>query len=100
MRTATVLLLSSLALSQSADPPPPGQRAHLTEGQLFVPAGFRPAVDGVELVLHLHGGTVAEQSLVRSGRPAVAVSVAIPGLSSVYAKRFEDPKVFARVLAE
>jgi hypothetical protein len=72
----------------------------LTDGRLFVPAGYKPDPAGVEVILHLHGGTAAEKSLVRSGRAAVAVSVAIPGLSSVYAKRFEDPKVFARVLAE
>jgi hypothetical protein len=100
MCTATALLLAGLALGQPADPPPAGQRAPLTDGQLFIPADYKPDPTGVEVILHLHGGTAAEKSLVRSGRSAVVVSVAIPGLSSVYAKRFQDPKVFARVLAE
>jgi hypothetical protein len=92
-------LLLALALIQpSAEPP--GLRAPLTDGQLFVPAGFKPSADGVELLLHLHGGTAAEKQLVRSGRSAVVVSVAIPGLSSVYTARFKDPKTFARILDE
>jgi hypothetical protein len=99
MRTLLPLLfVPVLSLAQPADPP--GQRAALTDGPLFVPAGFKPDRDGVELLLHLHGGTSAETSLVRSGRSAVVVSVAIPGLSSVYTNRFKDPKVFARILDE
>src|SRR5436305_12797690 len=95
-------LLLALALLQPPPAPaqPPGLRAALTDGHLFVPAGFKPPADGVELLLHLHGGTAAEKSLARSGRQAVLVSVAIPGLSSVYAARFKDPKAFARVLDE
>src|SRR5262245_23577668 len=104
MRTAVVLLLALIPPvahapgSPQADAPPAGQRAKLTDGQLFVPAGFAPAADGIELVVHLHGGTAAEKSLVRSGRAAVLVSVAIPGLSSVYTERFRSPKTFARIL--
>src|SRR5262245_28134844 len=95
-----LVLIASTASAQQADPPPAGHRATLTDGQLFVPAEYRPAADGVELLLHLHGGTVAEKSLVRSGRSAVLVSVAIPGLSSVYTERFRSPKTFARILDE
>jgi hypothetical protein len=101
MRTASLLLLSlTLPALAQAPEPPAGQRAKLTDGQLFVPAGYKPAADGVELLLHLHGGTAAEKQLVRSGRSAVVVSVAIPGLSSVYTKHFQDPKAFARILDE
>ena len=93
-------LLPLIVMAQPAEPPPAGQRAKLTDGQLFVPAGYQPDPAGVELLLHLHGGTAAEKQLVRSGRSAVVVSVAIPGLSSVYTKRFQDPKTFARILDE
>src|SRR5262245_15854026 len=95
-----VALLTGLTLAAPPEPPPAGQRAKLTDGPLFVPEGYEPSAGGVELLLHLHGGTAAETQLVRSGRPAVVVSVAIPGLSSVYAERFKDPKTFARILDE
>jgi len=98
----TLLLFFALPTTVAAQPadPPPGQRLKLTDGQLFIPAGYKPAADGIELVLHLHGGTAAEQSLVRSGRSAVIVCVAIPGLSKVYADRFQSPATFARILDE
>ena len=35
--------------------PPPGERIKLTDGQLFIPEGFKPAGDRVPLTLHLHG---------------------------------------------
>ena len=98
----TFLLFFALPMMVAAQPadPPPGQRLKLTDGQLFIPAGYKPAADGIELILHLHGGTAAEQSLVRSGRSAVIVCVAIPGLSKVYADRFQSPATFARILDE
>jgi hypothetical protein len=103
MHTLALLVLPAL-FPQAADPPrppaPPGRRADLTDGKLFVPDGFTAPADGIELLLHLHGGTAAEKQLVRSGRSAVVVSVAIPGLSSVYTARFKDPKTFARILDE
>jgi len=98
----TILLSLALPMAVAAQPgdPPAGQRLKLTDGQLFVPAGYTPAADGVELLLHLHGGTAAEQSLVRSGRSAVIVCVAIPGLSKVYTDRFQSPATFVRILDE
>src|SRR5262245_36022550 len=98
----TLLLSLALPITVAAQPadPPAGQRLNLTDGQLFVPAGYKPAADGIELILHLHGGTAAEQSLLRSGRSAVIVCVAIPGLSKVYADRFQSPATFARILDE
>jgi hypothetical protein len=95
-----LLALPALAFAQPPEPPPAGQRVRLTDGQLFIPAGYQPDPAGVGLLLHLHGGTAAEKQLIRSGRSAVVVSVAIPGLSSVYTKRFQDPKAFTRILDE
>src|SRR5438552_7917327 len=95
-----LLLVLTLLQPAAAPADPTGLRAQLTDGQLFVPDGFKPSADGVELLLHLHGGTAAEKQLVRSGRSAVVVSVAIPGPSSVYTARFKDPKTFARILDE
>src|SRR5205814_269739 len=102
MHPLALLALTTLSLpADSPRPPdPPGRRADLTDGKLFVPDGFTAPANGVELLLHLHGGTAAEKQVVRSGRSAVVVSVAIPGLSSVYTARFKDPKTFARILDE
>src|SRR5437868_5603636 len=102
MRAALVplLLLPGIVSAQPPEPPPAGQRAKLTDGQLFVPADYQPGADGSELILHLHGGTAAEKGLARSGRTAVLVSVAIPGLSLVYTERFKTPQTFARILDE
>jgi hypothetical protein len=101
MRALLLLLaLPMTAVAQPAEQPPVGQRFKLTDGQLFVPSGYKPAADGIELILHLHGGTAAEKSLVRSGRSAVIVCVAIPGLSKVYTDRFQSPATFVRILDE
>jgi hypothetical protein len=100
MRRFLVLLALPVTVAAQTAEPPAGQRFKLTDGQLFVPAGYNPPADGVELILHLHGGTAAEQSLVRSGRSAVIVCVAIPGLSKVYTDRFQSPATFARILDE
>jgi hypothetical protein len=35
----------------SSSGPSAGQRARLTDGQMFVPAGYKPQRDGVELLL-------------------------------------------------
>jgi hypothetical protein len=100
MRTIVVILILPIAAAAQPADSPAGQRVKLTDGQLFVPAGYKPSADGIEFILHLHGGTAAEQSLVRSGRSAVLVSVAIPGLSKVYTDRFQSPATFARILDE
>src|SRR5207249_30675 len=70
MRTVPMflpLLLPALALTQTPEPPPAGQRAPLTDGPLFVPAGFRADAGGVELLLHLHGGPAAGRSEIDGG---------------------------------
>jgi hypothetical protein len=100
MFTATLLLLAPFA---AAEPPesPKGQRFALTDGQLFVPDGFRAADKGFDLFLHLHGSAkVTESNFARSGHCGVLMTVVIPGLSSVYTKRFQDGKAFPRILDE
>src|SRR5205809_7663551 len=80
---------------------PPGKRAALTDGQLFIPEGFRSEKGAVDLTIHLHGAAwAAERNLIRSGQPGVLVTVVLPGLSDVYTKLFHDPKVFPRILDE
>ena len=98
-----IAVLSQTSSASAADPPAEvkGRRIALTDGQLFVPDGFKAERDGIELVLHLHGSAaVAEKNFVRAKRSGVLVSVVLPGLSSVYTERFKDPKTFQRILDE
>jgi len=82
-------------------PEPPGRRADLTVGRLFVPETYRADPAGIHLVLHLHGAHwAAEQALVESGWNAVMVSAVLNGLSGVYAEQFRDPAVFRSILTE
>jgi hypothetical protein len=81
--------------------PPAGKRINLKSGSLYVPADFHPSKDGVEITMHLHGGAdVAEREWRKAKREGVVVSITIPGLSSVYAKAFHDPKTLPNLLAE
>jgi len=99
--TLMVLLLAPAARAQTPPEGPPGTRVALTDGQLFIPQGYRPEPDGADLTLHLHGAAwAAEKGFVAAGQPGVLVSVVLPGLSSVYTARFRDPKVFPRLLEE
>jgi hypothetical protein len=76
---------------------PPGRHATLEIGTLFVPAGLKPPA---RLLVHFHGGTwLPEVAAARTGRTAV-VSIQLGAGSSVYAKAFSDPQVFARLMAE
>jgi hypothetical protein len=98
--SVTLLVVASVL---GAEPPPEikGRRVALTVGQLFVPEGFKPEGDGIDVTLHLHGSAaVAEQNFVAGKRPGVLVTVVLPGLSSAYTERFKDPKVFQRILDE
>ena len=66
------LLILSSATAAAADPPKEakGQRVALTDGQLFIPEGFKPAPDGVDLTLHLHGAAaVAERNFMTASAP-------------------------------
>jgi hypothetical protein len=97
---AALFLVAPLALLAPPEPPK-GQRIALADGQLFIPDGFRAGDKGIDLFLHLHGSArVTEANFVRSGHSGVLVTVVIPGLSSVYTKRFQDGKVFPRILEE
>lgn len=106
---ASIMLFALVAALQLAVPvrlpdeaaPPPGQRVALTDGQLFIPAGYQPEPEGISLTLHLHGAAgVAERNQVRSGQPGVLVTVVLPGLSAVYQEKFADPATLPRILAE
>jgi hypothetical protein len=99
---AAVLLIALPAAAQSPPPAgPPGERIKLTDGQLFIPEGFRPEADSVPLTLHLHGAYwAAEKNQVLSKQPGVLVTVVLPGLSAVYHERFKDPQTFRRILDE
>jgi hypothetical protein len=100
---AVALLIVVGVPAPAADAPaePKGQRVALTDGKLFVPDGFKPERDGIDLTLHLHGSaTVVEKNFVGAGRPGVLVTVVLPGLSGVYTERFKDPKTFQRILDE
>jgi len=93
-------LLAAL-LGGAAAPGPEGETTALTDGRLFVPAGFRPGARDVPLTLHLHGAHgVAARNHLRAGSPGVLVSVVLPGLSAVYTERFRDPTALRRVLGE
>ncbi len=97
------LLIPLALLFPTADPPAEtkGKRIALTDGQLFIPDGFKPERDGIDLTLHLHGSTaVAEKNFIGAKRPGVLVTVVLPGLSSVYTTRFKEPKTFQRILDE
>jgi hypothetical protein len=93
-----VLLLLTQVAAPSAEPP--GRRVDLGgEATLFIPEGYRPAGQAVNVVLHLHGAaSVIEPALVEVGWPAVLIEFNRKGLSSVYTKPFSDAALFARLL--
>ena len=96
-------LLTVLALVSQGNPVdqgPLGRRFDLgDEATLFVPEGYRPARDAVDIVLHLHGSPpVIEAALIEARSPAVLIEFNRKGLSSVYAGPFADPKLFPRLL--
>lgn len=105
LRQLTLAALLLVALPAAADNPPPegpaGERIKLTDGQLFIPEGFKPDGDSVPLTLHLHGAySAAEKNQVLSKQPGVLVTVVLPGLSAVYHERFKDPQTFRRIMDE
>ncbi len=81
---------------------PPGQHHKLTDGALFVPAGFACSAKGeFDLTLHLHGAAeTVEQNFVAARYPGVLANVTLPGLSAVYTGRFQDTNTFWRILRE
>ena len=78
----------------------PGRRVDLGgEATLFIPAGYRPETNRVDVVLHLHGApTVIEPAMVKVGWRGILIEFNRKGLSSVYTKPFADPALFSRLL--
>jgi hypothetical protein len=70
------------------------------DSALFLPANYNVAADGaVELTIHFHGATwfvIQEHQRRGNGDPIVALELGQG--SSVYAKPFEDPLLFRRLL--
>ena len=62
--------------------PPPDRGVHLTDGPLFIPAGFKLAPNGeFDFTLHLHGApAVVEANFVAAKCPGVLANVTLPGL--------------------
>ncbi|MBN2506007.1 MAG: hypothetical protein JXQ71_04870 [Verrucomicrobia bacterium] len=81
---------------------PSHRRVQLTDGLLFIPAGFKPTPQGeFDLTWHLHGAPgVVERQFLAAQRPGVLANTSLPGLSGVYARRFKDTNAFWRLLRE
>jgi len=96
--SAAILLILTVIPTQE----PAGRRIDLPdEARLFVPEGYRPEGNRFDVILHLHGAaTAVEPAVVTIGAPAVLVEFNRRGLSSVYAKPFNDPALFPRLLED
>lgn len=76
-------------------------RVSLENGMLSVPSTVKVEDGRFDLVVHLHGATkVVEENLAITHPKAVWVTLTLPGLSSVYRRHFQDPKVFNALLEE
>jgi hypothetical protein len=77
---------------------PTGRREKLDLGTLFIPAGVagRPAVP---ILFFFHGGTWIPEVAAAQNRMA-AVSVQAGSGSAAYARLFEDPERFGKLLAD
>ncbi len=79
---------------------PPGRRAALSLGTLYVPAAF-DAAKPFPLIVHFHGAAWVLEHHAREHLPqAVLVSVQIGSGSRVYADAFADPARFSALLTE
>lgn len=77
------------------------ERVQLDDAWLFIPAGFSQAADEVELTLHLHGAReLVEARFVDAAERGIVANVTLPGLSSVYRKKFGDRQAFPRILEQ
>jgi len=78
---------------------PPGTHEKLELGTLFLPAKLK-LKSPVPLFIHFHGGNwLPEVTASRLGNTAV-ISIQLGSGSSVYARPFNDPQLFARLIAE
>jgi hypothetical protein len=82
-----------------AEPQGLGRRMDIDGASLFVPTGFHPQGNTVDVLLHLHGATsVVEPAFVEAGWPGVLIVFNRPGLSSVYAQPFREPGLLPDLL--
>jgi hypothetical protein len=102
-----VLCAGGPAPAQPAAPPmpepPAGRRFDLAcyKGEIFVPEGFKPAGEAVDLHAHFHGTWKrVEPAFVEAKRPGVLVTVSIGAGSKVYEAPFREKDSFQKVLAE
>ncbi len=77
---------------------PPGRREKLDLGTLFLPREAKPR-DGVPILFFFHGGTWVPEVAAARNRVAV-VSVQAGAGSAAYARLFEDPRRFLRLVDE
>jgi len=78
---------------------PPGQRAALGLGTLFVPARLKGA-RGAKLLLFFHGGDWLPEVAVARQRKMAVLSVQAGAGSGTYAALFADPHRFPALIAE
>lgn len=78
---------------------PDGRREKPELGTLFVPAKLK-LKSSTPLFIHFHGGTwLPEVAAAKAGNTAV-ISIQIGSGSGAYAKPFNDPQLFSRLIAE
>jgi hypothetical protein len=94
-----LLLMVAPTTSVPDEPTELGQRIEMEGATLFIPKGYRPQGEVVNVVLHLHGSPrVLEPAFVAAAWPAVLIEFNRQGLSRVYAEPFSDPKLLPRLL--
>lgn len=101
MKSVFIVITIMLGTAAEDPTPPPGLRVKLpTEGAaIFIPEGYKPGGNRVNIVLHLHGTPrILEPALVATTWPAILVSFNRPGLSSVYTKPFSDAAFLDQLL--
>jgi hypothetical protein len=76
---------------------PPGRRERLDLGTLFLPAALKP--DGARVLFFFHGGTWLPEVAAAQNKCAV-ISVQAGEGSGTYARLFEDPQRFLKLLQE
>ncbi len=67
--------------------------------KLFIPDGFDPSADGVDVLVHFHGDpATVNNNAGYADLNAVIVNVTYSGFSSAYSTPFSDPALFGNVL--
>ena len=85
-----------LRLAQTA---PPGQRATLALGTLFLPATLKRRATA-PLFIHFHGAAWLAETAATELKQTAVISVQLGPGSAAYAKPFAMPQAFAALLAE